>query len=108
MSVWRLVAAMFLMVVAGCSIKPLPEDVTGFDTVQIVSKVRCEVRDGIRSYVIGALRRPERSGPNPRYLELAEGLRDGTLKWRELRQHLKAYAVDKGVMTALNDITRLQ
>lgn len=36
----------FLLV--GCAIRPLPENVTRYNTYDIVQKIRCEVRDGIR------------------------------------------------------------
>jgi hypothetical protein len=43
----------------GCSTHPLPEDVTPLNTYQIVQKIRCEVRDSLRSFVIGALKRSD-------------------------------------------------
>jgi hypothetical protein len=56
---------------AGCAIKPLPQDVTGNDTYQIVQKIRCETRDAVRSFILGVL---DQSDP-----ETAAGLRKGTL-----------------------------
>lgn len=81
----------FAVAAAGCSIRPLPEDVTGYDTVQIVSKVRCEVRDALRSYVTGALARPERAG---RYARLVETLEHPDFDWRELRAEFKRHRLD--------------
>jgi hypothetical protein len=41
------------LVLSGCSIHPLPEDVTGgVTTYHIVRQVRCEARETIRNYVI--------------------------------------------------------
>ena len=80
---------------AGCSIRPLPEDVTGYDTVQIVSKVRCEVRDALRSYVIGAFSRPERVS---RYSALVATLEDPSFDWSQLRSEFKRHNVDPGTL----------
>jgi hypothetical protein len=35
------------MAAAGCAIHPLPEQVTGLNTVQIVNHIRCEARDAV-------------------------------------------------------------
>jgi hypothetical protein len=43
-------AASFLA--SGCSIHPLPQDVTGVTTYHIVRQIRCEARETIKSYVI--------------------------------------------------------
>ncbi len=43
----------------GCSMHPLPEDVTPLNTYQIVQKIRCEVRDSLRLFVIGALKKSD-------------------------------------------------
>ena len=78
----------------GCSVHPLPEQVTGFNTVQIVAKVRCEVRDGIRAYVLGALRDPQRAAYFPRANDLADRLDGDDSQWRRLRPLLKEYGAD--------------
>jgi hypothetical protein len=49
------VAASF--VASGCSIHPLPEDVTGVSTYHIVRQIRCEARDTLRRIVIKYLHR---------------------------------------------------
>jgi hypothetical protein len=72
----------------------LPQDVTGYDTVQIVSRARCEVRDAIRAFIRGALLDPRRLRYYPQYEQMAEGLRNGTLRWQDFRAHLKTYRVD--------------
>jgi len=41
----------------GCSIHPIPKDVTGYDTATIVRKIRCEARDAIRNVVLEILHR---------------------------------------------------
>lgn len=42
---------------AACAIHPLPEDVTGYNTVQIVRKIRCEARDATIHAAIHYLQR---------------------------------------------------
>jgi hypothetical protein len=44
-------ALLFSFVVAGCSIHPLPDDVTGLKTSEIVRRIRCEARDGVRKKI---------------------------------------------------------
>jgi hypothetical protein len=43
-------ASLFLL--AGCAIHPLPEDVTGIDTPDIVKQIRCESREAVQTVVI--------------------------------------------------------
>jgi hypothetical protein len=83
-----------LVLLAGCSVHPLPEDFAGYDTVQITARIRCEVRDAIRGHIVGSLLRRERVEKHPQYAELAERLRSGDIAWRDLRRHLKEYRVD--------------
>ena len=104
MSLRRSLAACVLSIaVAACAIRPLPEDVTGYSTVQIVAKVRCEVRDAIRAAVIHELMLPEKLKLYPRYVELAGLLERGTLPWKGLRAYLKSYAVDRDTMKRFED-----
>ncbi len=42
---------------AGCSIHPVPEDVTGVTTAGIVKQIRCETRDAVRDIVLRELYR---------------------------------------------------
>ncbi len=86
------------LTVAGCSVHPLPEQVTGFDTVQIVAKVRCEVRDGLRSYVNGYLSSPAVMQDFPRGKELADRLIADPSQWSRLRPLLKDYGAGPGTM----------
>ena len=41
--------------IAGCTTHPLPENVTRYNTVQIVQKIRCETRDAARDIAIDYL-----------------------------------------------------
>ena len=41
-----------LSLLLGCAIHPVPEDVTGVDTYDIVRQIRCETREAIRKAVI--------------------------------------------------------
>lgn len=47
----RTVAVALSLSIAGCSIHPLPEDVTGVKTTEIVKRIRCEARDALRGVV---------------------------------------------------------
>ncbi|MEH2498219.1 hypothetical protein V1294_004698 [Bradyrhizobium sp. AZCC 1678] len=44
-----------LLVLAGCTIRPLPEDVTGVTTPQIVMRIRCETRDAVIEHLVNWL-----------------------------------------------------
>jgi hypothetical protein len=48
---------------SGCAIHPLPEDVTGVDTYEIVRQIRCETFEAARQYVIRNLARLAAGGP---------------------------------------------
>lgn len=67
----------------GCSIQPLPSDVTPLDTYAIVTQVRCEVRDALKSYVDGAIRNRARD------YQLADDLKDGSLSYKDLISRVK-------------------
>jgi hypothetical protein len=61
------VAAASLM--AGCAIHPVPEDVTGVDTPNIVKQIRCETRDAARKVILDYLKyMAEREDPIARDL----------------------------------------
>ncbi|HEY4921281.1 MAG TPA: hypothetical protein VII40_14340 [Xanthobacteraceae bacterium] len=47
----RFAAIALSLLVAGCAIHPLPEDVTGVDTAGIVKQIRCETRDAAREMI---------------------------------------------------------
>lgn len=42
-----LIASFFAALLAGCAIHPLPENVTGIDTPDIVRQIRCESREAV-------------------------------------------------------------
>ena len=76
-----IVAPVLALSCAGCAIKPLPENVTGNDTYQIVQKIRCETRDSIRSFILGVL---DSNDPNA-----AAGLRNGSLTFEVVNRDRK-------------------
>lgn len=49
---------------AGCAIRPDVKDVTGVDTYEVVRRIRCEMRDSIRAFAIGTIRRHDRNYPH--------------------------------------------
>jgi hypothetical protein len=53
--------------VAGCAIRPLPEQTTGVTTFNIVKQIRCETRDAIfRTYINALTKNPDQfREPNP-------------------------------------------
>jgi hypothetical protein len=48
----RAAAVAILLSAAGCAIHPLPEDVTGLRTHEIVQKIRCEARGAVRDNLV--------------------------------------------------------
>jgi hypothetical protein len=64
---------------AGCAIHPLPDDVTGISSHQIVKRIRCEARDAVRDILVENLRK----STDPVYGEmnrrLAEDIESGAL-----------------------------
>lgn len=50
-SVAWLAQCFFACALAGCSIHPLPDNVTPYSTADIAEKIRCEARDAIRRHV---------------------------------------------------------
>ena len=49
----------FALGFAGCSIHPLPDDVTRLATRQIVHHIRCEARTAIKRAIVDYLRKAE-------------------------------------------------
>jgi hypothetical protein len=49
---------------AGCAIHPVPEDVSGVNTADIVKQIRCETRDAARKIIIRELERLATYGDN--------------------------------------------
>ena len=83
MSVLRSLCAIFLTaLLAGCSIHPLPDDVTRDSTFDIVEKIRCEARDAIAAELLGLLNR----SLDPYTRDLVPALKAGTLKFADLEE----------------------
>ncbi len=68
------------MTVAGCAIHPLPDDVTGYDTYEIVNKIRCEARDAVQHKAIALLARSS----SAKTREIAKQLQDNTLSFKDM------------------------
>ncbi len=47
------------LLISGCAIRPMPEDMTGVPTNIIVQQIRCETRQAIIGSAIGWLTNPE-------------------------------------------------
>jgi hypothetical protein len=62
---------------AGCAIHPLPDDVTGVTTYDIVRQIRCEARQAIFDFAIDFLTGPKNTDEDARQigLQFKEGLR---------------------------------
>ena len=52
--------------IGGCSIHPLPEDITGVSTYHIVRQIRCEARQAVIDSVIGWLTHEKKVSPASR------------------------------------------
>jgi hypothetical protein len=55
-------AAAAVLLLAGCALHPVPEDVTGVDTYHIVRQIRCETRQATAEFVIRELRKLAEGG----------------------------------------------
>jgi hypothetical protein len=77
---WGFVVKVFLslscaFLVAGCAIRPLPEQVTGITTFNIVKQIRCETREAAFNVLVkGLANNPNVFGEPAR--TIAEGFRD--------------------------------
>jgi len=80
MSATRIVVACLLAgaFFGGCSIHPLPENVTGVSTPDIVRNVRCEARNSIRGKIIAVLGQVQ---GDPAALKYAQLLKDNPDLW---------------------------
>lgn len=97
---FEMIVATLLM--GGCSARPLPEQVTGFNTQQIVANVRCELRDGLRDYVLGYLDKDIVQANFSRSRELVRRLRNRPQDWAIFRILSKEYGMPPGVSEILN------
>lgn len=71
-----LAAAAALTVVTGCAIHPVPEDVAGVGTSDIVRQIRCETREALRKQVIAWLDKLGTDHPDQRADRIARRLAD--------------------------------
>jgi hypothetical protein len=67
---------------AGCAIHPLPENVTGFDTNNVVFHIRCEARDAIKHATIAFLLNHKQNF-SERTVEEARKLKGGETKYEQ-------------------------
>jgi hypothetical protein len=75
---WKLIraaATALSMAIAGCSIHPLPEDVTGVNTYHIVRQIRCEARDTLRTIITEWLEKLAAKTSDPLLQQLASQYR---------------------------------
>jgi GR25 family glycosyltransferase involved in LPS biosynthesis len=80
---WRaLGSCVVALLTAGCSIHPLPEDVTGLDTNNIVFHIRCEARDALQHAVTAFLLNPRIPLPDSTR-RAAQDLKDGKVKFED-------------------------
>jgi hypothetical protein len=68
---------------AGCAIHPLPENVTPFNTNNIVFHIRCEARDAAKHATIAFLLSPNQIF-SERTVEEGNKLKDGDIKFEDL------------------------
>jgi hypothetical protein len=79
---WRIMLlSCSALVMAGCAIHPLPDDVTRLATRQIVHHIRCEARTAIKQAIIDYLRKAELT-------EFMDRLATNQLPLDELDRHL--------------------
>jgi hypothetical protein len=64
--------------VTGCAIHPLPDNVTGVSTFQIVQKIRCEARDALKEDLIAWLTSPKMQEHDAAAYWLGQALQDGS------------------------------
>jgi hypothetical protein len=66
----RVTAVAAVVCVAGCAIHPLPDDVIGVSTANIVKQIRCEARQAIFDFAIGYLTGPKNHDDEARQIGL--------------------------------------
>lgn len=77
-------AAIFVAVFAGgCAIHPIPDNVTGVSTYDIVRNVRCEARDAIREKIILFLAQVEGDPAATKYADLLKNDRTLWVKFND-------------------------
>ncbi len=70
----KLIFPLLSMALAGCAIHPVQKDVTGFRTVDIVDRIRCESRLAIQDKAIAMLRDYGERTHNPQPIAIAADL----------------------------------
>jgi len=79
---WRLIFLSFsILGMVGCSIHPLPDDVTRLQTREIVHHIRCEARAAIKQAIIDYLRKGELNS-------FVDDMESGRLPLNALNAHL--------------------
>jgi hypothetical protein len=76
-------ASVIAFITGGCSIHPLPDDVTHVSTPDIVRNVRCEARDAIRGKIIAVLGQVEGDPAATKYAQL---LHDDPTLWQKFNK----------------------
>lgn len=93
--------ALLTPVLAGCAIHPLPDDVTGYDTYEIVAKIRCEAKEAVQNKAIALLT----GSTDPRMNELAKTLAADRSKFKSFEalplSSAVKFFVDKYSKTAI-------
>jgi hypothetical protein len=71
----------------GCSIHPVPKDVTGYETATIVRKIRCEARDAIREAALEIVRKDHRHAELAALTDEIDSVHKirGTNRWEQER-----------------------
>jgi hypothetical protein len=68
------VALMMIIIGTGCSIRPVPQDVTRHTTYNIAQRIRCEFRDALGDLVVAALKRSKED-------QVADAIVSGVIKY---------------------------
>jgi hypothetical protein len=89
------IAAVFWL--AGCAIHPLPDDVTGVSTYNIVRQIRCEARQAVFEYAVQWLAGPK--NPDLEAREIGRQFQEGLRPIHTLGPHLFKGEVRKLVQT---------
>src|ERR1043166_3471481 len=77
----------YALTLAGCSIHPLPEDVTRETTYRIVQKIRCEAREALTELSVAALRESRDAGTHDLAARVEAGHLQVTALFEDPRYH---------------------
>ena len=64
----------FVAILSSCAIHPLPEDVTGVTTYDIVRQIRCETREAAKQLVLEKIRDLAEHSPDSRAVSVSQNL----------------------------------